>query len=316
VTRIGAGLGLTLAVTLVAVATAPVARSTALLSETDPTTASLAVGTLDPPSGLTGSAAAMTVTLNWTASPDGPISTGYRVLRATASGGPYSQVGTATPGTAVTTTNAVPATGTYYYVLRTYAFSQPWVSVPSNQATVAVGPFDSGWKACAAQAAVPNPGNGDGNGYQTAPAEACDDDSVFAVDTNSGTNNSALCNNAGKDRHSFRDFTFGLPVTVTSINGIEVRADLREDANGGNPSVCFRLSWDGGTNWTAYKGPTALTAIETTYFFGSQTDPWGRTWSVGEFANTTFRVQIVDVSTNNNRDFSLDGLQARVTYTP
>jgi hypothetical protein len=314
--RIEAGLGLTLVVALVAVATAPVSRSAALLTETDPTTASLALGILDPPSGLSGSATGLSVTLDWTASPDGPISTGYQVHRGTASGGPYVQVGTATPGTSTTTTNAVPALGTYYYVLRTYAFSAPWVSGSSNQATVAVGPSDTGWKACAGQAAVPNPGNGDGNGYQTTPAEACDNDSVFAVDTNSGTNNSALCNNAGKDRHTFRDFTFGMPLVVTAINGIEVRADLREDANGGNPSVCFRLSWDGGTNWTAYKGPTALTAIETTYFFGSASDSWGHTWAVGEFSNATFRVQIADVSTNNNRDFSLDGLQARVTYTP
>jgi hypothetical protein len=309
-----------LAVTLLtaAVAASPLATSSAFFTDTSTASGSSTTATLDPPTGLSASAVGLVVTLTWTASPDAAVSAGYQVLRATVSGGPFSQVGTVTPASATTTNDTVPASGTYYYVLKTYAGGAPWTSVAAGQASAVVSvTTDTGWKACASQGAV-TVSSGDNNGYQTNPAEACDDDSVFAVDTNSGTNSSPLCDHSGKDRHRFWGFALGLPGAVTAIKGIEVRGDLKADSTTSSPTVCMRLSWNGGTSWTAFVAlGSTLTTSEATYTMGGTADLWGRaSWSLAELGASTFRVEITDVAQGTARDFSLDGLKVRVTYTP
>jgi hypothetical protein len=303
-----------LATLVVCLPLAPARMSTAFFTDSDPTTASLLTMTLDPPTGLSGSAVGLLATLDWTASVDAAVATGYQVWRGTASGGPYTQVGTRTPATATSTTNTVPATGRYYYVLRTYAFAAPWISLDSNEAVVST-PVNTGLLSCAANAAVPNPGNGDGNGYQTAPAEACDTDGTDAIDTNSGDSGVNSCSDPGKDRHDYWNFTLGVPLTALAIDGIEVRGIWETDANGGSPSVCVRLSWDGGATWTGYD-QQAIDNDPDPWILGGSADSWGRTWAAAELSNANFRVQVVNVATNNNRDFRLDSLQVRVTYRP
>ncbi len=67
--------------------------------------------------------------------------------------------------------------------------------------------------------------------------------------------------------------------------------------------------------WTAVKTTaTTLTTAEATYLLGGAADTWGRTWTSGEFSNANFRVRVINVSSNINRDFSLDWLAVRVTY--
>ena len=56
----------------------------------------------------------------------------------------------------------------------------------------------TGFKNPTAQAAVTS-GSGDNNGFQTNAANALLDDGLYAVDTNSGSNNNTSCTNAGKD---------------------------------------------------------------------------------------------------------------------
>ncbi|MCP4960603.1 MAG: hypothetical protein GY925_15210 [Actinomycetia bacterium] len=89
-----------------------------------------ATDTLDPPTSVTAASGA-NITLDWTATTD-IYATGYRILRATSSGGPYTQVAQITPRTTVTYTDS-PADGTYYYVLRAYHLG--WESADSNEAT-------------------------------------------------------------------------------------------------------------------------------------------------------------------------------------
>ncbi|MDP2674685.1 MAG: hypothetical protein Q8Q00_07240 [Dehalococcoidia bacterium] len=89
--------------------------------------------TLDPPTGLTATGGSSSIVLNWTATVD-TYASGHRVLRGTASGGPYTQIAEVTPRTNITYTDS-PAVGTYYYVVR--AFYQSWESVNSNEATAA-----------------------------------------------------------------------------------------------------------------------------------------------------------------------------------
>jgi hypothetical protein len=110
---------------------------------------------------------------------------GYEVQRATVSGGPYTVVGTVTPRTTVATTDAPGVNGTYFYVLRS-AF-QNWRSVDSNQAsaTITLGSTPTGFKVCTTTSTAADTG-GDGNGYETTPANACVVDGNVATDASTG----------------------------------------------------------------------------------------------------------------------------------
>jgi hypothetical protein len=155
---------------------------------------------------------------------------------------------------------------------------------------------------------------GDNNGYQSTPANAYANDSVFAVDTNSGNGTSTSCTSTAKDKHNFYNFNFN--ITPSAVQGIEVRLDARADATNGAPKICVQISWDGGTTWTTAKNTTTLTTTEATYTLGSASDTWGRAWTSGNFTNTNFRIRVIDVASNQQRDFSLDYIAVNVTYNP
>ena len=154
---------------------------------------------------------------------------------------------------------------------------------------------------------------GDNNGFQTNPTYAYSNDSSFAVDTNSGNNTNTGCDNTGKDRHQFYNYGFNIPVDVT-INGIEVRLDAKVDSTTGSPKMCVQLSWDGGTTWTSAKSTSTLSTGESTYLLGGSNDNWDRTWVNSNFTNANFRVRVINVASNNNRDFSLDWVSVKAYY--
>ncbi len=266
--------------------------------------------TLDPPTSPSASGGA-SVTLNWTATAD-TYASGHRVLRGTATGGPYTQIAEVTPRTTTTYTES-PVAGTYFYVLR--SFFQSWESVNSSEVLATVSTqTNTGLRDCSAHAAV-TASSGDNNGYQLNPGNACADDAAFAEDTNSGNNTTTTCANAGKDRHLYYNYGFSIPAGST-IDGVEVRLDAWADGTGGAPFICVELSWDGGTTWAAAKNTGGLTTTEATYTLGASSDTWGRTWASTEFSDANFRVRIVDVASNAQRDFRLDWAAVQVTYTP
>jgi hypothetical protein len=156
---------------------------------------------------------------------------------------------------------------------------------------------------------------GDNNGFQTSPTNAYSSNSLYAVDTNSGTSTSTSCANSGKDRHAFYTYNVNLPLSAVVL-GIEVRADARVDSTSGTPRMCVQLSWDGGVTWTAAKTTATLGTGLGTYTLGSATDMWGRTWAINDLSNTNFRVRITNIAASTARDFSLDWLAVRVTYRP
>jgi hypothetical protein len=303
-----------LALALVGLLAAPGQVSLARLTDSATVTENVATDTLDPPTSLaaTGGASAA---LTWTATPDS-YATGYELQRATASGGPYAVIASVTPRTTVATTDTPASNGTYYYVLR--SVFQSWTSVNSNQAsaTVTLGATPTGYKTCTIGSNAADTG-GNGNGYELLASNACGDDVLVASDVNTNTNTTISCSNPGKDRHRFWDFTLGVPATVTSVNGIQVRLDEGMNNNGGTNQVCVELSWDGGTTWTSAK-IQALTggALITTYTLGSTSDTWGRTWTGANFSNASFRVRLTDVTSQPNKDFLLEYLAVQVTYTP
>jgi hypothetical protein len=295
----------------VAMAAAPVTNARFVAQ--DASGVAVSTDTLAPPTNLAASGGTST-NLTWTPTVDAYAS-GYDVLRSVTSGGPYAVVGTVTPGSAAAGSDTPDAPGAYYYVVR--AAFQNWRS-DSNEAsaTIAGAPTGSGFRACAPGASAAGAG-GDGDGYETSPASGCADDAVHATDTSTGTaGRSTACTNAANDRHVFRDFSFGLPAMVSAINGIEVRVDLGLNNNGGLSHLCVELSPDGGATWTAAQAVTTTSSSEVTYILGSATDPWGRSWAVGELADAMFRVRLTDATSQPNKDYRLEYLAVQVTYTP
>jgi hypothetical protein len=288
-------------------------RSTlARLADTDASTQSASTDTLDPPTSLAATGGG-SIGLTWVATVDAYAS-GYEIWRSTVSGSGYALVGTATPRSATSATDTPGSAGTYYYVLRSYF--QNWRSVNSNQASAAVPgpPTDTGQKPCVSTAADTG---GNNNGYETGTANLCANDSIFGTDANSGTAaRSSSCANAANDRHRFWGFVFGLPASVTSVSGIEIRIDEALNNNLGTSNLCVQLSWDGGTSWTAAKMINVTGSAETSYFAGGAADTWGRTWTASQLSTANFRVRVMDATTLVNKNFRMDYLAARVVYVP
>jgi hypothetical protein len=181
-------------------------------------------------------------------------------------------------------------------------------------------PVSTAYTGCTTTAADTS-GAGDNNGYQSNPARACVDDSLDATDGNSGTGGTQSCGSGAvpagtKDRHRFWGFVTGTPGVVSSIDGIRVRADLGMNNAAGTTNVCAQLSWDAGATWTAMQSIALAAAAEATYVFGGTGDTWGRTWTVAQLSTSSFRVRLIDASTQSNKRFDLDYVAVSVTYTP
>jgi hypothetical protein len=307
-------LGVAVAVVLVPVLLGSTTGiSLARLADAATSTKAITTDTLDPPTTLAATGGS-TASLTWTATGD-TYATGYDLQRATVSGGPYAVVASITPRTTVATTDAPASSGTYYYVLR--SVFQNWTSVNSNQAsaTVTLASTPTGFKTCTTTSNAADTG-GHGNGYETTPANACVVDGSVATDASTGTNTTVSCTDAGKDRHRFWDFGLGVPLVVSAVSGIQVRADVGLNNNSGTSQICAQVSWDAGVTWTAAKSIAVTNVGVTTYNLGATNDTWGRTWLGSELQNATFRVRIIDVSDRTTKDFRLDGLAVQVTYTP
>jgi len=270
--------------------------------------ASFATGSILPPTALAASVSGTVVTLTWTPTTSTSV-TGYTVRRSTTSGSGYTNIGSVTPRSA-TTTNDSPGAGTFYYVLR--SVFQNWDSANSNEASASVGSVATGFKNCASQLFDTG---GDNNGYEVTAPNACALDGTTARDINTGTTNSLSCTDAGQDRHRFWSYAFGLPGSISSVNGISVQPTVKVNNNGGSSLICAQLSWDGGTTWTATKQVNVSNSL-TTYTLGSATDTWGHTWTLAQLNTTNFRVRLIDVASMAGKDFDLDAVRVQVNYTP
>jgi hypothetical protein len=293
---------------LVAAGAAP--TSLAIFHRTRSTTADLATGSVLPPTGLAASVGGSTVTLTWTPTTSA-TATRYDVLRSGTSGSGYSVIGSVSP-ISVTTTTDGPGNGAWFYVLRSGLSS--WTSALSNEAAAALG-GTTGFVPCTANAPV-TVNAGENDGYETEPGNGCVPDGSLALDSGSGTNSTLACDDAGKDRHLFWGYAFGLPASATAIDGIEVSLDAGMNNQGGTSMLCVELSWNGGTSWTSPKQATMAGAAVTTYAFGSPIDTWGHTWSATQLGASTFRIRVTDVTSHPNKEFRLDGATVQVDYTP
>jgi hypothetical protein len=285
----------------------------ALLTAASTPTATFTTGSLLPPAALVG-AGGSTASLTWTASTSSAAS-GYLLLRSATSGSGYTQVGTVTPVSATATADA-PGTGTWYYVLDTYLGG--WTSANSNEATVMVASQrTSSVVGCDPTMQAPETsGSGHNDGYELNPRNACASGGGNATDARSGTDSSTSCSDPGKDRHRFWGYAFGLPGTVTSVDGITITAIVGQSNSNGSSSICLQLSWDGGVTWSAARQVPLTAASLTTYTSGSPSDTWGHAWTAAQLSASDFRIRVTDVTTVSNKDFRLDFLGASVTYRP
>ncbi|MFC1937401.1 hypothetical protein ACFLWY_02430 [Chloroflexota bacterium] len=160
---------------------------------------------------------------------------------------------------------------------------------------------------------------GDLNGFETTPANAYADDSTFAEDVNSGANANSDPTGTGTDKHNF--YTYGLLNKIpagSAILGITVRADITVTTTKDSPFTAIRLSYDGGTSWTAVKQTTLTATTETTYTYGGASDLWGYAWTTSELSDANFRLQVINGELKDNLsnyDFSLDWIPVSITYT-
>jgi hypothetical protein len=224
---------------------------------------------------------------------------------------------TAAAGTKIVTVSGLSLGASYHWQARgldNLGTASAWIAFGGNPETnpdfSVVNQTDTGLRSPTANEAD---SGGDGNGYQTSPADAYGDDTLYAVDTDSGSNISTSCTNSGKDRHRFYNYDFSIP-TRSTIRGIEVRLDAMADSTSGSPKICVQISWNGGSSWTAAKSTAMLGTTMQTFTLGSSADTWGRTWGMNAFSNANFRVRVIDVSGNTARDFSLDWVAVRVYY--
>jgi len=121
--------------------TVTAAPAAAQWSAAAPVSTNASALTLAAPSGLSAAAGCVAVvliprvTLTWTPSPSA-FTAGYDILRSTVSGGPYSQVGSASGGATATFTDSA-SLGlniTYFYVIR--ARRTNWLSPQTAQVSV------------------------------------------------------------------------------------------------------------------------------------------------------------------------------------
>ncbi|MFH1087836.1 MAG: hypothetical protein V1737_04540 [Chloroflexota bacterium] len=141
------------------------------------------------------------------------------------------------------------------------------------------------------------------------------------MDSNSGASINSDPMGTGCDKHNF--YNYGLASVIPSgstISGITVRADIAVDSvkTAEAPFTAIRLSWDGGTSWTAVKQFTLTATTETTYTYGGSADTWGRTWLTSELSDANFRVRVINgemKDANSTYDFSLDWLPVSITFT-
>ena len=79
------------------------------------------------------------------------------------------------------------------------------------------------------------------------------------------------CTDPGQDRHRYWGYAFGLPGSISAVQGIQVQPTIEVNNNGGSSLICVQLSWDGGASWTATKQVNVTNSL-TTYTLGSATD--------------------------------------------
>jgi hypothetical protein len=262
----------------------------------------------------------MTITMTWTAATDnsgGSGVDGYAYVFNTTAGPSCDQTKDIEENVTTVTSAALAAGSSYYFHICTRDNVGNWTSTVNVgpyplQAAPPPGPTNTGFRNCTSASAVTT-NSGDNNGFQSSAGSACADGGTIAQDDNSGTSSSTSCTSTAKDRHVFQGYGISLPAGAT-VNGIEVRVDGWADSTSGSPRYCIEL-WN-GSSWVGLRQTPALsTSTASSTVLGSASDKWSvANWTPSMIAN--LRVRVTSVASSTSRDFRLDWVAVRVTYTP
>jgi len=147
-----------------------------------------------------------------------------------------------------------------------------------------------------------------GNQGFTDPANAYSDDGNLAYREN----------DADGVSHVYHGYGLEIPGGAT-IAGIEVRVDWCLDSTYWTNEIDVQLSWDGGSSWSSTRSADNEASCgwnpghyETV---GGGSDSWGRTWLREDFSASNFRVRLTLDTGSSSRDFYIDWVPVRVTYS-
>lgn len=155
---------------------------------------------------------------------------------------------------------------------------------------------------------------GDGDGFEVAPTGTFDVGGVLAEDVDSGTGGSTECGSPERDSHRFSAFGLDVPAGST-VHGVVLRANGYSTGMGMGPGYCFRLSWDGGTQFTEPE-QVDLTSMPQMLMLGAEDFGWGRVWQADDLGDANFQVEVFSRGNGTSRDFFLDYLTVDVSYEP
>ena len=138
--------------------------------------------------------------------------------------------------------------------------------------------------------------------------------------TSLGSNDTSIATygSVGTATGTLSTFTFNVPAGATSIDGIKVEIEGRENHDLCNGYLNTYLSYNGGSNYTSAKrSPDAgeLSTAFAVYTEGGVADTWGRTWSVSEFSDANFEVKIEGINAKAGKNIEIDYVWVTVYYT-
>ena len=114
-----------------------------------------------------------------------------------------------------------------------------------------------------------------------------------------------------------RNFDFSAIPIGSTIDGVEIQADLSCRSTTNTDYLNFRISKDGGTNWSDYCAEQSRKGqSDEVKNFGGAADLWGLTLSAAEVKDTTnFQVTVRGYSDDGKRYARVDYVWVRITYT-
>ena len=257
--------------------------------------------TLSPLTSLGASPGGGVIDLSWTETVDS-YAEGYKIMRATTSGGPYSQIATVTPRSVTTYEDSGVSPGTtYYYVLRSYILS--WESVNSNEASAAISTSEDRFA-----------GSGVSEGLFEMVWSA---PSNIGADDNSDSAILDFDNDEIVQRLRSSNYGFTIPVGATIV-GIEVQVEIHDDSGGGGADVTdqeARLVKAGVPVGADKSMPGAWPTTRTVRTYGGPSDLWGTTWTPAEINAADFGFGLRSGTSGNGDNSKVDYHRIIVTYS-
>jgi hypothetical protein len=143
--------------------------------------------------------------------------------------------------------------------------------------------------------------------------------SVSTPDYGWTSNNLYATFSASADYADYGFQPLGIPSNAT-ISGIEVSIEGKRDSTNWNqtPRNLTAAVWNASNSIPdAFTGAqtAVLSTSDSVVLLGGPSSLWGKTWTVADFADSTFKIRVSDSSASNGHDAYLDQIRVKVYYT-